>query len=60
MGFKCPICFKDFKANKKEWEKHCRENHNKLAFDMVNILSKIVNKPEPEEINKEKIKCRNI
>jgi hypothetical protein len=27
MGFKCPVCLKDFKRDKKEWEKHCAEKH---------------------------------
>lgn len=41
MGFKCPVCFKDFKQNKKEWEKHCKEYHKGCAKDIVNLTTKI-------------------
>ena len=41
MGFKCPVCLKDFGHDKKAWEKHCKNKHLALGEDMVNTLDKI-------------------
>jgi len=38
MGFRCPVCFKDFAHDKTEWEKHCVENHDGMARDVVTLV----------------------
>lgn len=45
MGFKCPVCFKDFKTNKREWEEHCKKEHSGLGEYAVKLLKKIAEKP---------------
>ena len=48
MGFKCPVCFEDFKYDKKAWKKHCAEKHAGNAKDLVNIVIKITTNKEEE------------
>jgi len=43
MGFKCPLCLKDFKRNKKAWVKHCKEEHKGIGKDIVKAV-KIITK----------------
>ena len=46
MGFRCPICKKDFKNNKVEWQKHVDTQHLgagavvvKMVREMAEALS---------------------
>lgn len=40
MGFKCPLCNKDFKNNKGEFEKHIKQCNNGAAGYFVNAVRK--------------------
>lgn len=42
MGFKCPICLKDFGNDKKEWEKHIQTKHDGIGLDIVYFVKKTV------------------
>jgi len=35
MGYRCPICFKDFGKDKDAWEKHCEKEHYGAGKVMV-------------------------
>jgi len=48
MGFKCPLCFKDFKHDKIEWEKHCANAHKGIGKDIVGVLIKISEEKQDE------------
>lgn len=38
MGFKCPICQKDFGRNKDLWVDHCKNCCNGVAEDVVSFV----------------------
>ena len=38
MGFKCPLCKKDFGRNKNEWKNHISNVHHGIALDAVNSI----------------------
>ncbi len=38
MGFKCPICSKDFKTDKSSWEEHIKSDHDGTGLDFLNVL----------------------
>ena len=41
MGFKCPVCLKDFKKDKDSWIKHCKESHLGAGEDIIKFVKKI-------------------
>lgn len=41
MGFKCPVCLKDFARNKPDWEKHITTEHRGVGSDILNALKKV-------------------
>ena len=41
MGFRCPLCLKDFLRDKKAWEEHCSKAHEGLGEDVVNLVKNI-------------------
>lgn len=52
MGFKCPICFKDFGTQKNKWKNHIEKAHNAIAKDIVNLVTKITQTKRNKEKNK--------
>lgn len=42
MGFKCPICFKDFGTDKAAWDDHIRKKHQGLGKDIEKVIREIV------------------
>lgn len=38
MGFKCPICLKDFGTDKKAWQKHIDTEHYAVGADCVKVV----------------------
>ena len=38
MGWKCPICLKDFGRDKDAQQKHMREEHNGAGADLEKII----------------------
>ena len=51
MGFKCPVCMKDFKIDIKKWKKHLKEEHNGIGID---IFEKILIKEDIAKSIKQK------
>lgn len=41
MGFKCPVCLKDFGYDKTSWDKHIVEAHYGVGKDMTNMIINI-------------------
>ena len=41
MGFKCPVCIKDFGLNKDEWEDHIKTEHRGISLDILRVIKKI-------------------
>ncbi len=40
MGFRCPVCMKDFCRDKEKWEEHIKNEHDGIGKDIVNLLEK--------------------
>jgi len=40
MGFRCPICSKDFGRNREDWQEHCKTCCDGAADDVVKIVRK--------------------
>jgi hypothetical protein len=38
MGFKCPVCFKDFGRDKEEWSIHTKTAHKGIGDDIRKAL----------------------
>jgi hypothetical protein len=38
MGFKCPVCFKDFGRDKEEWSTHTKTAHKGVGDDIRKAL----------------------
>lgn len=51
MGFKCPICMKDFGQSKEKWQDHCKQSHMGAGQDIINIIKDINKKTEKEKQN---------
>jgi hypothetical protein len=51
MGFRCPVCSKDFGNNKNEWSKHIYNEHDGLGNDCVMCLRKIAGEINTEVCN---------
>ena len=57
MGFKCPVCLKDFKKDKKKWKDHIQKEHYGAGEDAVNFVQNLCedsNKGSEKGINNEK------
>ena len=52
MGFKCPLCLKDFGRDKKKWGKHIKDKHKGCAKDIVNGITNAYEKQLKEIMNK--------
>jgi len=50
MGFKCPICMKDFGTDKAHWKKHIDTEHYAAGADCVKLVKNMV---ETTSTNKE-------
>lgn len=48
MGFKCPICFKDFAFSKKDWEDHIANEHNGIGKDVETMVRSMAGEREQE------------
>ena len=46
MGFKCPLCLKDFDKDKAAWFAHIEKEHRGLGKDVVNFTIKTCEKDE--------------
>lgn len=44
MGFKCPMCLKDFGNSKDSWKKHVTTEHRGLGLEVVKVVEKTVEK----------------
>ena len=51
MGYRCPICLKDFQREKEKWEEHCKEAHGGVGNDIIQavLLLEKINFPKEEE-----------
>jgi len=49
MGFKCPVCKKDFKQKRDEWSDHCATAHFSIGANIVNILERATNQENGEK-----------
>lgn len=38
MGFKCPVCMKDFGHDKNKWENHISKAHDGVGDDINKIV----------------------
>ena len=38
MGFKCPICFKEYGNKQKEFIKHIKSNHSGIAYSLIEAV----------------------
>lgn len=47
MGFKCPICLKDFANDKAERDKHCAEKHAGVGQDIIELVVKTAEAVRP-------------
>lgn len=47
MGFRCPICSKDFGRNRQEWQEHSKSCCDGAADDVVNLVLKAAEGTEP-------------
>jgi uncharacterized C2H2 Zn-finger protein len=43
MGFKCPVCHKDFNTNKNSWKKHVSTAHGKIVKGLIEKIAKPIN-----------------
>ncbi len=41
MGFKCPVCLKDFSRDRIAWLGHIKEAHQGLGADAVTLVKKL-------------------
>jgi hypothetical protein len=41
MGFRCPICKKDFGKEKVKWEEHCKVCCDGAAEDVVKFVKQV-------------------
>ena len=41
MGFKCPVCKKDFGKDHNEWKNHVEAEHSGVGRDIVALLKNI-------------------
>lgn len=48
MGFKCPLCNKDFGNQKKDFDTHIKQCNSGLAEDFVNAVKKTCERREGE------------
>jgi len=48
MGFKCPVCLKDFEKNKDEWLYHCRTEHLGAGEDIIKFIKRVEEEGKPE------------
>lgn len=48
MGFKCPLCNKDFGNQKKDFDTHIKQCNSGLAEDFVNAIKKTCERREGE------------
>jgi hypothetical protein len=39
MGFRCPICQKDFGRNRDDWQEHCKLCCDGAAADVVKVIT---------------------
>lgn len=46
MGFKCPICQKDFAKDRDAWSKHCTTCCGGAAGDIVKLVTDLGKKPD--------------
>ena len=45
MGFRCPVCLKDFDRNKKAWQRHIKKCCNGITKEFVHgVLEMTKNK----------------
>jgi uncharacterized C2H2 Zn-finger protein len=44
MGFKCPLCFQDFRCDKKAWQKHIKNKHDGIGEAINQFLKKVTKK----------------
>lgn len=49
MGFKCPICLRDFKKNKQIWKDHIEKEHKGLGKDTLNVYKYICEDTKEEK-----------
>lgn len=49
MEFKCPVCMKDFNADKTAWLEHCSTEHNGVGMDIVSFVTKTAAGKEDSE-----------
>jgi hypothetical protein len=48
MGFKCPVCFRDFMQNKEAMIEHTKVFHRGIGNDIVKLVDKITKEPPAE------------
>lgn len=41
MGFRCPVCYEEFKQDKVAWQKHCRNAHAGMGDVIRSALRRI-------------------
>lgn len=41
MGFKCPVCKKDFGTDKEAWQDHLKNQHRGIGKDIENVVRKM-------------------
>jgi hypothetical protein len=54
MGFRCPICRKDFQRDEKEFKKHCEKSHMGAAKVFVDAVISIAENMEIKDEDKNK------
>ena len=47
MGFRCPICHKDFGQDNNALIKHSKEAHDGIAKDIIEVVKKITTVRRP-------------
>lgn len=49
MGFRCPVCHKDFGKEKAEWQKHCDEAHAGVGAQVVKAITDVCESKDEEQ-----------
>ena len=51
MGFKCPVCRKDFERNQEVWLKHLEHEHDGVGKDIL-LLYQNIDEEKKEIVSK--------
>lgn len=56
MGFKCPLCNRDFEKRKTDFDAHIKQCNNGMAADFINDVKKTCERRENENDSRTNIR----